>query len=253
MDFYFQGRAWLNKGIAPANLTPAGNFLERALALDPDNVEALVATAYLRALRAAARLADDVTTSLSVAEENLNRALIIAPDYAQAHHALGTVYNSTKRAALGLSECEHALTLDRNLAIAYGGMGRSKLLLGRAEGTENHVLEALRLSPARQSAFAWMNVAGYAKLLLGRDEEAIVWLRRSIDRIRNLTIRTIGSPLVRLGLDGPRKQRPPRRSRANLIPTSSNACGRMFGATTRSTSLNLSGSWTVTAAGLPEG
>ena len=40
MDLIFQGKAWLNKGPAPENVARARGFFERAVALDPENVEA---------------------------------------------------------------------------------------------------------------------------------------------------------------------------------------------------------------------
>ena len=42
MDLYFQGRACCNKGLTPEYMAQARGFFERALALDPDNIEALV-------------------------------------------------------------------------------------------------------------------------------------------------------------------------------------------------------------------
>ena len=45
MDLYFQGMAWLNKGVTPEYLAQARGFFDRALALDPGNIEALVGTA----------------------------------------------------------------------------------------------------------------------------------------------------------------------------------------------------------------
>ena len=39
MDLYFQGRAFLNKGVTPALMSRARDFFLRALALDSDNVE----------------------------------------------------------------------------------------------------------------------------------------------------------------------------------------------------------------------
>jgi adenylate cyclase len=53
MDLYFQGAAWLNKGPSPENLAQARRCFERALALDPDNVEALVGFASVDAQRGA--------------------------------------------------------------------------------------------------------------------------------------------------------------------------------------------------------
>src|SRR5208337_3069747 len=56
---------------------------------------------------------------------------------------------------------------------------------GRAEETEAHIAKALRLSPRDPLAHTWMNTAGMAKLHLGSYEEAVAWLRRSIEANRN--------------------------------------------------------------------
>ena len=45
MDRYFQGLAWFNKGITRDNVAQAQSFFDRALAADPDNVEALIGSA----------------------------------------------------------------------------------------------------------------------------------------------------------------------------------------------------------------
>ena len=45
MDLYFQGLAWLNKGVTPDNIARARSFFDRALAADPDNVDALIGSA----------------------------------------------------------------------------------------------------------------------------------------------------------------------------------------------------------------
>ena len=45
MDLWFQGRSWWNKGITPNHLATARHLYERALALDPANVRALVGVA----------------------------------------------------------------------------------------------------------------------------------------------------------------------------------------------------------------
>jgi tetratricopeptide (TPR) repeat protein len=94
----------------------------------------------------------------------------------------------SNRAAQGISECEHALVLNRSLAVAHATIGLGKLALGRAEETEAHILEALRLSPRDVLAYHWMFMAGATKLQLGSDEEAVAWERRSIDANRNLPL-----------------------------------------------------------------
>jgi hypothetical protein len=42
IDFYFQGRACLHKGLSTEHGAQARGFLERALARDPGNIDALV-------------------------------------------------------------------------------------------------------------------------------------------------------------------------------------------------------------------
>ena len=73
----------------------------------------------------------------------------------------------TKRAAEGIAECKHALALDRNLADAHATIGFGKVCIGRAEETEAHIVEALRLSPRDTRAYTWLAIAGMAKNYLG--------------------------------------------------------------------------------------
>ena len=98
---------------------------------------------------------------------------------------LGLVDILTKRAAEGIAECEHALALDRNLASAHSIIGLGKIFIGRAEETEAHIAEALRLSPRDTLAYIWMTNAGIAKLHLGSWEQAVAWFRRAIEANRN--------------------------------------------------------------------
>jgi hypothetical protein len=94
----------------------------------------------------------------------------------------------TNRAVQGIRECERALTLDRNLADAQGCIGMAKYFAGRAEETEAHVQEALRLSPRDVFANRWMMFVGIAKSQLGADAEAVAWLLRSIEANRNFPL-----------------------------------------------------------------
>ena len=184
-DLYFQGLAWRNKGVAPQYLTQAGSFFERALALDPGNIDALVGTAQADAEMAFGFLTEDRAVRLAGAETALTKALSLAPNNAFAHFWMCAIQDHTNRVAEAMTECERALALDRNLAFAHAEIGGAKTRLGRAEEAEAHVREALRLSPRDTNAFLWMGIAGQAKLHLGDDEEAVAWLRRSIEINRN--------------------------------------------------------------------
>ena len=185
MDLYFQGMAWANKGITPDHLAEARRYLERALALDPANIEALVGVAGVDALVAANLQPRDQAERLAVAEAAAVKALSLAPDHPLAHVCVGMVQMYTNRVAQGIAECERALELDRNLAHAHGAMSAGVLYLDRFDEAGDHVREALRLSPRDPFVFLWGSIAGQAKFYLGREEEAIVWLRRSIEANRN--------------------------------------------------------------------
>jgi TolB-like protein/class 3 adenylate cyclase/tetratricopeptide (TPR) repeat protein len=188
MDLYFQGRACWNKGMTPEYLAQARNFYDRALTLDPGNVDAMVGMALLIATIAGSFASDDRAAQLAAAETMLNRALSMDPHYAGAHLAMGAVQMFTNRATQGIRECEHALVLDRNLADAHGCIGMAKYFVGRAEETEAHIQEAFRLSPCDVFAYRWLLFVGIAKAQLGADAEAASWLRRSIEANRNFPL-----------------------------------------------------------------
>jgi tetratricopeptide (TPR) repeat protein len=188
MDLYFQGQVWVNQGVTLENLTNARGFFERALSLDPTNVEALAGMAQVEANFAISLFSNDKVERFAAAEAAATRALSLAPDHAFAHLSLGMVLGFTNRAAQGIAEYERALALDRNLAGAHALIGQNKLLIGRAEETEAHVLEALRLSPRDPWAYIWHLTAGFGACLLGRDEEAASWCRLSIEANRNFAL-----------------------------------------------------------------
>jgi TolB-like protein/class 3 adenylate cyclase len=201
MDLYFQGLAWLNKGLSPGNVVQARSFFDRALTADPDNVDALIGSASADLLTAANSFVTDPLPAFAAAEAKLTKALSSVPNHARSHMWLGSVYMLTKRAAQGIAECEHALALDRNLANAHSAVGFGKIFIGRSEETEAHIGEALRLSPRDTNAYAWMNFAGLAKLHLGRYEQAVALFRRSIEANRNLPLAhfNMAAALVQLG------------------------------------------------------
>jgi TolB-like protein/class 3 adenylate cyclase len=188
MDLYFQGLVWWNKGQNPENVIQARGFFERALALDPHNVDALATEAWIDVLAANSFINTDRVARIAAAEVATTKVLSLAPNHAFAHFVLGSAYIYSNRGALGIAECEHALALDQSLAAAHAIIGHGKNTLGRAEETEGHILEALRLSPRDIMAYHWMFLAGVAKLQLGSDEEAVAWERRSIDANRNFPL-----------------------------------------------------------------
>jgi TolB-like protein/class 3 adenylate cyclase len=201
MDLVFQGSSWYNKGLTPDCMAQAHRFYEKAIVLDPENVEAMVGLARVDAVLGAAVLTDNWSARFASAEAALTKALSLAPNHALAHMSLGLVQIFTKRAAQGIAECEQALTLDRNSARTHALIGLAKVFLGRGAEAEAHINEAFRLSPCDSLAPRWMLAVGLAKAQLGADVEAVNWMRRSLDANRNYsaTYFDLAALLARLG------------------------------------------------------
>jgi TolB-like protein/class 3 adenylate cyclase len=119
MDLYFKGKALLYRGWTPEYLAQARGFLDRALALDPTNVEVMVWMAVVDVVVGTIHIKDDRTACLAAAEAAILKALSLAPDHAFAHLVFGVLLEHTNRAAQAIAECERALALDRNLAEAH--------------------------------------------------------------------------------------------------------------------------------------
>jgi TolB-like protein/Flp pilus assembly protein TadD len=181
LDLYFQGLAMFNRGLSPGILSKARGFFERALSLDPNNLDALVGIALADAPAAFAFALDDPHSALAQSEANLTRCLARAPNNARIRLAMGMVLCATNRASRAGEEWERALAIDPNLARARALLGLAHVYLGRAEETEAHVNEALRLSPRDSMTHLWLMFAGYAKTLLGEWEDAMTRLRKSLD------------------------------------------------------------------------
>ena len=201
MDLYFQAAACWHGGPTPDNLGRAQDFLNRALALDPNNVDALVGQAWISNLIGGNMVTADHAARYAAAEAAATKALSLAPNHAMAHAMLGAAHALAYRAQQAIVELERALALDRNLATAHAAIGLAVNTLGHAEDTEKHILEALRLSPRDVQAYVWMHFAGAANIFLAKDEAAISWYRRSIEANRNFALSHffLSAPLAQLG------------------------------------------------------
>ena len=181
MDLYFQGQAWLNKSVNPENMARARGYFERALALDPNNLDALLGVGRVDYSVGGAYLSDDREAQLAAGEVAIAKVLSQRPNDALAHEIMGGILNQTHRSEQGIAELERALALDPNLATAHGDIGLAKMFVGRPEETEAHEKEALRLSPRDSFAWLWLHFEGGAKMGLGANEEAVALFRRSIE------------------------------------------------------------------------
>ena len=169
MDLYFQGMAWFNKGRNPADIARARDFFERALALDPHNLDAVVGTAAADVQAATGYYVDDKAKRLVSVEANLNRVLSRSPNNALAHYLMGgAAIPKTSAEPKALPEGESALASDPE----FGFGARVDWSRKGIDGHPGRKLraserEALRVSPHDTEADVWVACIALAKLYLG--------------------------------------------------------------------------------------
>ena len=194
--------AWLNKGRNPDDVARARGFFERALALDPGNLDAALGEATADFQVAIGYTMDDKTERLDSIKAKLNRVLSQSPNNARAHFLMGRILAQTNRQAQAIDELNRALTLNPNLAAAHAIIGIAKLATVIPRKTESHVRRGVScpVRATRRLTFGWGKLA-LAKLYLGAYEEALNLYRRSIELNRNYpTARfTYAATLVELG------------------------------------------------------
>jgi tetratricopeptide (TPR) repeat protein len=107
--------------------------------------------------------------------------LALAPNDARAHYAHARALYARRLPERALRECELAISLDRNFSWGHAHAGLVKIAVGRAEETESHVADAIRLSPLDPRLGTWLLISGMADLFLGRFDRAIDQLRKSVE------------------------------------------------------------------------
>jgi serine/threonine-protein kinase len=204
---YLKGRFHFNK-FTEAGLRKAHDLFQNALLQDPGFARAYAGIAdvwcnladdwvapddaYPRAKAAAERalqrdpaLAEAMTSIGKVlcwhewkfddAASLLERAVVLSPNYAEAHFVLGTSLPQVARLNDGIEMLRKALVLDP-LSVHYSGWLARFLLYARDyDGAIAQGQKTLELDDESTRAFHWI---GAAQLALGDAESALDWFRR---------------------------------------------------------------------------
>src|SRR6516162_1747060 len=180
LDYLLRGRAVIGTGLVRENIEKAVDLYERALALDPNSVEAQSRLAGALIIRAAAKDPGSGAADRQRAEELIARALAISPGDPLTHRVKGLLLRTTRRCEQAIPEFEIALAADRNNPFALHNLSICKYLTG---GSDNEAIalteQAIRLSPRDPVIGAWYSWIGFVHLLQSRVDEAIVWLEKS--------------------------------------------------------------------------
>jgi adenylate cyclase len=153
-----------------------GNFLSRqmaqqAIALDPKYALAysLLANSYMAEV--VLGISEDPRLSLKKAMELVQKAIALDNSLALPHGLLGWIYTLMLQHDKGIAECEQAVKLEPNSALAYFRLNLALRFAGRPKEAITMCKEAIRLDPIPVSIYYQSLTNSYC--LTGQYEEAI--------------------------------------------------------------------------------
>lgn len=148
-------------------------LLERALQLDPQNVEAWTGMAYLHTRAALYGWSPSRAESQHLALEAGEKAVDLDPRSADAHYVLGFAAHVGNELVRARQMFERCLDLNPNFAPAYFWLGWVEIFEGHPERAPPLVQRAFRLSPRDGLSGVWRTATATAYVLTGDDVAAI--------------------------------------------------------------------------------
>jgi DNA-binding winged helix-turn-helix (wHTH) protein/tetratricopeptide (TPR) repeat protein len=160
----------------------AQTMLEKSLGDHPGNVDIQVALAalQLRGIQMVWYSPADAAAAETKAKSMLERALGAKPDSIPVLEAYCRFLNATNYFTESLVACARALSFDPWNGLALYHVGLAQLQLGRFEDAVAAFKQADRFDTPQVSRWTWLVGAGWSYLLMGRAEEAVPWLQRSL-------------------------------------------------------------------------
>jgi adenylate cyclase len=181
LDYVYRGRAFRMKPQTRETLAQEQALFEKAIALDgsiPDTWAGLGVALTEEALNFGGANHD---AELARAEDALNRALALNPNYPEAHSAHGLILSAQQKWTEAEDEFELLMRLDRNYAYAYSNLALVKIAVGNPAAAIPLCEQAMRLSPRETGLVGLSQLAiGYAHLVMRDDlRAAIDWLEKA--------------------------------------------------------------------------
>ena len=179
LDYILRGRAVSRRGITPDNSTQAVALYERALALDPNSVEAKTVLAAALAGRVLAGMTNSRAADIAHAKELVEQVLATSPGSTLAHFAKGQLLRADGHCDEAIPEFERVISSNRNSSGSFFQLAVCKLLTGAIDETIPLEEQSIRLGPRDPDIFNRYLVIGQVHLLQSRTEEAINWLEKA--------------------------------------------------------------------------
>ncbi len=178
----------VEQALASINQTTRERFgaaqamLQKALADDPDNLDIAVALASLqmRGIQMVWFGPEEAAAVEGRANATLEQALRSKPNSIPVLEATCRFLSATNHFVESLVTCAKALSFDPWNGSALYLIGLGQIYLGRFEDALATFQQADRYDTPPASRWTWLLGVGTAHALMGRYEEALPWLQRSI-------------------------------------------------------------------------
>lgn len=168
---FVQGRRHFWRS-TPEDVRAAESFLERALALEPDDVSALATLAHCKLFGVWVGTSDDPAAAVAHAHRIALAAVSAGANDAFAHYTLGVVLSTMDRLTEAKAEQRRALELNPYLAAASGEMGRLLAFEGQSQDALAYSERAIAASPNDPHAWLWYRSKAIARFVAGEYEAA---------------------------------------------------------------------------------
>jgi adenylate cyclase len=181
-DLVLRAKALINRPTSKATMEQARQLFVQALEIDEDNAEAQagIATTHIFEVLNGYHAAGN-TERLDLADVLLTRALATDPHALLALKAKAALLRAQGHFDEAIMAAEAVIAENPGEPWAYKEIGLSNMYLGRVEQSLGWFAKADRFGPREPGRWSWLDSRGHALILLGRDREAIRYLRMALD------------------------------------------------------------------------
>jgi tetratricopeptide (TPR) repeat protein len=172
---FAQKAGWIGK-----EADAAYSLCEQALAIDPNNVRALLNLGAKFQTLAQAGVSSNPKGDLARADELVSKAIALDPDWTWPHSIKGNILRFGGRNEEAVVEDERALALDPSNVMAASQLGFDYVSLGEFDKGLEYFDKAIRTSPYDPAAAHFYGGKAWADFALKRYDKSIEQARQAI-------------------------------------------------------------------------